>query len=144
LQARHVEVQLLRLHRVERDQVVNDPDFLPLSLNWSHISRTVMSAIPPGLFRQIDLCHTYDLGVAPAKNWIEFDTEIRPNQIRPDVWPTRKGPGEYRLDFVASADNAKPAYRTLSITFTGTWTADERKMFSEHLHVQVQGQKPRK
>ena len=85
----------------------------------------------------IDMCHTYELGVDPASNWFEFDTEIRPNEIRPGVWPTRKGPGKYQLDVVASADNAKPVTRSLEISYTGTWTADEKKMFSKHLVINV-------
>jgi len=143
VRARNVQVTLLRLHRRENGRI-EDPDFLPLSLVWSHVRQTVMPSIPQGLFRHVDLCHAYDPSgrLDVPRPAFELDTEVRPTELRPGVWPTFKGPGEYVVDLAVSADNAKPAYRSVAITFTGTWTADEQEMFANHLVVSVVPSKP--
>jgi hypothetical protein len=137
--ARDVEVTLLRLHRVEGERTSEDPDFLPLSLRWSHVRETVTPAIPPGLFRHIDLCHLDNPGgkLDVPRNSFNFETEVQPTELRPGVWPTWKGAGNYRLDFVIAADNAKPVNRSVTITFTGSWTDDEAEMFAKHLVIRV-------
>ncbi len=136
-EARDVEVQLIRLWRLDGDgKRAQDPVFIPLSLVWSH-SNPPVSARPkllPGLFRHCDLCHV-SRPPDQREAEIEFNTEVRPNEFRPGEWPTLKPPGEYQLEFGVAASNAKTIYRTAAIHFTGQWREPEEEMLGHELRV---------
>jgi hypothetical protein len=46
-------------------------------------------------------------------------------------------PGSYRLVLELAAKNARPIRRTLQITVTGNWFADERQMLERGIAVRV-------
>lgn len=135
-EAQDVEVKLLRLRVVPNGGPGReDRDFLPLNLKWSDSELITVPRIQPKLFKHCDLCNTLSLppGGTPL---MDFRTEVVPNQLRPDIWPTRKKPGNYALDIAVSANNAKVVYKTLRISFAG-WFDDEAMMFNRGLVISV-------
>jgi hypothetical protein len=106
-----------------------------MNLTWSHAAGSVIvTKIDPKLPRHCDLCHVD----YPTRNHIQFNTEVTPNPVAPNVWPTIKPAGTYRLQIAATADNAKPVHRTLKIEFKATWYPTEMDMFSNGLLVSVE------
>ena len=47
------------------------------------------------------------------------------------------GPGEYELDVLVAAENARPSKRTINIRLSGTWYSDEAKMLHAGVGVTV-------
>lgn len=131
--ATDVEVRILALRRQVDGVYVGDEDFRPLNLKWSHSTMTVSPGIGAGLDRHCDLCHVWkNDGEEPL---VEFDTEVEPSEVRPNVWPTRKPPGDYELDLVVIATEARALHRTLGIQFV-KWHDDTNAMFSQGLTIQ--------
>jgi hypothetical protein len=136
--ARNVEVRLLSLQVLGPEGVFeDDPSFIPLGLIWSHsMARSMVAArIPRGVPKHCDLCHVLD-PAGDAPRLFEFDTEVSPRQVGPDLWPTRKPPGTYRGRLVVTADNAGPTYFDFEIKYTG-WFDDETTMFQRGFTVTV-------
>ncbi|HEX2680638.1 MAG TPA: hypothetical protein VHQ03_05040, partial [Candidatus Dormibacteraeota bacterium] len=112
-----------------------DPYFMPMNLTWSHAGgSTEAGKIDPKLPRHCDLCHVD----YPTRAYLQFNTEVTPNQVANGVWPTIKPAGTYRLEVAATADNAQPVHRILKIEFNATWYPTEADMFSRGLTVAVE------
>jgi hypothetical protein len=41
------------------------------------------------------------------------------------------GPGEYQLDILVAAENARPSRWTIALSLRGTWYADEERMLRD-------------
>lgn len=134
-EATDVEIQLLRLWRVEHGRQIEDHDFLPLNLIWADIEVATMPRIQPRLFKHCALCSTTNVG--STNLLLDFRTSVIPKQLRNNVWPSRKPPGHYILNLVASANNAKPVYHSLAIKFA-QWFDDEGEMFSKGLVIKIE------
>ena len=134
--ARGVEVRALELSR--HDAATNaykiDPHFSPLNLTWAHVGGTVAQKIDPELSKHCDLAHIDE----PDSKLLKLNTEVVPNEVAAGVWPTIKPSGHYRLRLAITADNSKPVYRTLSITFAGQWFKTEEDMFTKGIVVRVE------
>lgn len=136
--ARNVEVRLLSLQIQGPDGIFEaDPSFIPLGLNWSHATpkSQVAARLPRGVPKHCDFCHVFDAD-SGAPPLFEFDTEVTPNQVGPDLWPTRKPPGNYRGRLAVTADNGDPRYFDFEIRYTG-WLDDENAMFEQGLTITV-------
>lgn len=128
--ARNVGVRAIKLFRrnPNTNTYAEDPSFMSMDLTWSHANGSVVVAkIDPNLPKHCDLAHVDQ----PKSGFLQFNTEVTPNEVAPGVWPTVKPAGEYRLDVAVTADNAKPLYRTLKIAFDGNWYKTEAEMFTK-------------
>jgi hypothetical protein len=127
LEARSVEVQLLRLWRLSNDGVEElDPVFLPIRLQWAHSGDAVLSTILPGLYHHCDL-----LRIMPGtkdRNWMEFTTEVQPNRFPSGEMPTVKEPGKYIVDLAIAASNAATVSHRVRIEWDGTLGSDDERM----------------
>jgi len=134
--ANNVEVRAIALSRLNpgTGQYENDLTFMPLNLTWSNVGGTVIAKIDAQLPKHCDLAHVDK----PSQAYLQLCTEVVPNQVAPNVWPTIKPAGDYRLRIAATADNSKPVYRALHIAFRGTWYANESDMFTKGCVVTVE------
>lgn len=135
LQAQDVEVKLLTLWKKHPNgRYYEDHNFLPLNLVWSHSLGKIITTpkIQPKIFKHCDLCHTIN---TPSGLLIQFDTDIIPNRVTQNRYPTIIDSGKYRLKIVIVANNSKPLYKTLQIDFTGHWYNDEEEMFRNGLSI---------
>jgi len=146
--ARDVEVKMLRLWIVnDNGETATDALFLPLVLPWSwwpspSLPMVYMPKLIPGMPKHFDL-----IVVAPkqhsrrgGRRWHHRETFSEPwiifqhAYIFPDGVSEkdlmRKPPGQYQLDFIVSASNAKTIYRTAYINFKG-WRNSATEMFSK-------------
>lgn len=137
-EARNVEVKARHLQIVPNGGAGHeDLTFIPMNLQWAHtdgLSRAeqiTAKRIEPGLDKHCNLCAT--LLSTPLLN---FATEVSPTPIKENVYANRKPPGNYLLDIVVAADNAKAVYKTLRIKFEG-WFDDEGEMFKKGLVITV-------
>ncbi len=134
--AQDVMVRLLALELRDADGAYRpDPDFRPFNLKWAHTDDVAVPRIDPFLPRHCDLCHIWNRPGQPLL--LEFDTEVEPNQIRPDVWPTKKSMGNYRITIAVTATNARPLQTTLRIRFSGRWFDRPDEMFSQGLVIEA-------
>lgn len=135
--ARNVGVRAMQLSKLDAatNAYLEDPLFMPMDLTWSHANGSVVVAkIDPELPKHCDLAHVDQ----PSSTHIQFNTEVTPNQVAPNVWPTVKPAGTYLLRVAATADNSKPVYRTLKIAFDGKWYAAEKDMFTKGVVITVE------
>jgi hypothetical protein len=137
-EARNVEVKARHLQIVPNGGTGHeDLTFIPMNLQWAHtdgLSRAeqiTAKRIEPGLDKHCNLC-----GMTNAAPLLNFATEVSPTPIRENVYANRKQPGNYLLDIVIAADNAKAVYKTLRINFGG-WFDDEGEMFKKGLVITV-------
>jgi hypothetical protein len=135
--ARDVGVRAIKLSRLDpkSGEYIVDPHFMAMDLTWAHAGgKVTVAKIDPRLPKHCDLAHVDHSNT----KFLQFNTEVTPNEVAPGVWPTVKPAGTYRLEVAATADNAKPLYRTLKIVFGGTWYATEKDMFSKGLTIEVE------
>ncbi len=140
-QAKDVEVRLLNLRRRVGDRYELDHDFRGgLNLVWEYTHEVTLPQIDRNLSKHCDLLYVKHV----RSLLLEFATNHVPNQIRPGVWPTKWPGGDYRVDLVVVAANARPRYVTLGVQFSGKWLPKEADMFSKGLTIQVvsQSRKP--
>jgi hypothetical protein len=134
--ARQVHVRMTKLWRYSDDGVAaEDQDFLPLNLKWSHLNDITLAALYPELPQHCDLCHV--VHEDPDRSLMDLDTQVTPNQVGPDRYPTRKPPGRYRAQLALYADNVKPIYKNVEMYFTAEWYDDAEQMAQRGLHVTV-------
>jgi hypothetical protein len=135
--AKNVGVRAIKLSRFDPTSGVYqvDPLFMPMDLTWSHANGSVVVAkIDPDLPKHCDLAHVDQ----PSSAYLQFNTEVTPNQVAPNVWPTVKPAGTYELRVAATADNSRPVYGTLKIAFDGMWHKSETDMFTTGVVITVE------
>lgn len=142
--AEKVQVFVSKLFRRHADGTfVEDKDFLPMNLRWSHsqlssnMPEIFAEGISPEMGKHCDFAHILDPNkrkafginlptVANDKTILEFDLEIAPNTLS-HFTP----PGVYRVELKLAAANVKPTIKTIEINHTGDWYTDENKMFAD-------------
>ncbi len=134
--AQGVEVRMICLWRYDSGSYTEDGDFVPMNLLWSHRGTIGTPVLEPKLPQHCDFCYFQrPIPIGDGKAWMDFATEVQPNQVGPDRWPTKKPPGKYRAEIVITADNAKPKSKILAIDFVGEWSDDPVEMAMNLLRV---------
>ena len=130
--AKSVEVFTSSLKRKAADETLREiSSFLPMNLVWSHLKGITYPSINPGSYRHCDLGYIIDpdhpIGIEMVRPY-DFDDSFGdkiPFALDQIVKPNTKGhligPGEYHLEVVLSASNAKSEIRTIYINHTGDW-----------------------
>ena len=119
--------------------------FLPMNLKWSNIGQVYFPRIAPEMGKHCDLGHIVDpmqrhmlredaprLALTTQQTSLSFDV----------VWPSNQrghiiGPGDYRIDLLIAAENARPITITVSIALRGFWVADDTKMLRDGIGVAI-------
>jgi hypothetical protein len=141
LRAVDVAVRLMRLWFLDDQQVwTEDQSFFPMHLKWSHVGSTVTPALDPRLPRHCDFCHTSE----NEPYLFHFETEVEPYEVAPDVFPTIKPAGTYRVQLAVTATNARAQYSIVELKGDGEWSDSAGEMATKHLVPTVirQGAKP--
>ena len=110
-------------------------------------SKIYFRSISPQMGKHCDLGHITDparrrllredapiLNLSDQQTSLAFELMVRPNNRAHIV-----GPGEYQLDILVAAENARPMTKTLSLSIRGTWDADETRMLRDGIGVSVLG-----
>ncbi len=141
-----VEVFATGLEKQQADDSFSEVEsFLPLNLRWSHISKTFVDAISPGMEKHCDIGHIIDpaqratlhmeddpsLGV-PDKTLLSFDFVVKPYTMSHLI-----PPGKYRLSLLIGASNTKPVKKTIEINVTGDWYSNEAEMLREGIGIRM-------
>jgi hypothetical protein len=120
--------------------------FTPMNLKWANIGSIYFPMIAPEMGKHCDLGHIIDpagrslspannapnLGLTAQQTSLAFDLMVVPNNKSHII-----GPGEYELDILVAAQNARPTRRTVAIALKGTWDADETRMLRDGVGVTV-------
>jgi hypothetical protein len=145
--AKNAEVYASKLRRQRADGSWEPIDaFPPMNLKWANLGKIYFPGIAPWMRKQCDIGHMIDpahrhildevpFGLASAdeeKTSLAFDLMAAPS-IRAHI----VGPGEYRLDILLAAENARPVERTIAISVRGTWYADETTMLRDGVGVSL-------
>jgi hypothetical protein len=156
--ARNVEVVALELLVKGADgQFTRDPVFMAMNLKRSHLGDTITPMVHRGVPRPYDLLACYDPQL--QKIWkrteLRFDlstlvspvaaesvtpsviTPAAPGQAvtLPEMFPSSKAPGSYRLVLAVAADEVVPVRRVVEVTWSGTWSNDASDFFKNELNV---------
>ncbi|MEO9048348.1 MAG: hypothetical protein ABI334_01885 [Candidatus Dormiibacterota bacterium] len=135
LEANNVEVQLIRLHVIEDKKESVDPVFLPIRLVWSHVDGPVRDRILPGLYNHVDLLRI--LADDDGEPWLEFLTEVSPNEFPDGEIPNVKPAGHYRLEFAVAAANASTKFYNADIHWSGVLDPHDAGVMEKELVVTV-------
>lgn len=144
--AKDVEVYAKELRRQRADgtwELV--AAFPPMNLRWANVGTIYFPSIAPEMGKHCDLGHIVDpqqrhllhednprLALTNQQTSLAFDLMVAPNHRGHII-----GPGEYRLDILVAAENARPIPRAVSISLRGTWDADETRMLRDGVGVTV-------
>ena len=124
-------------------------EFLPLNLRWAHGQQAAAGpeifaeGISPQMGKHCDLGHVIDPAsrahvgedlpdVQADKTVLALDLEFQPN-TRSHLIP----PGTYQLALRVAAANSTPVTKTIEVTTTGEWFADQARMFREGLGIRI-------
>ncbi len=115
--ARNLEVYAKELSRKRADETWERASaFPPMNLKWANLGKIYAPRL--GLTNQQPSL-AFDLMVAPAH---------RGHII---------GPGEYQLDILVAAENARPTARTIALSLRGIWDADETRMLRDGIGASI-------
>jgi hypothetical protein len=145
--AQSVEVYAKRLWRLRKDrewELVRR--FPPMNLVWSNLRAMYLPLLPQDTGKHCDIAHIIDpanrkdfpeeenknLNLTADKTSLTFDLVARPYHKGHIVEP-----GEYRLEVVVTAMNARPVSRTVEITLQGSWHSQEEKMLRDGVGIRV-------
>jgi hypothetical protein len=148
--ARHAEVYAKELRRQRADGKCERVDaFSPMNLKWSNVVGPFFPRIAPNMGKHCDMAHIAEpalrralgeesprLALNDQQTSLAFDLIAPPNHKGHII-----GPGEYRLDILVAAENARPHKETIAISLRGTWDEDERRMLSDGIGVVVETSK---
>ncbi len=136
LTAKLVEVyaNYLRRKRAEGDWE-RVKEFPLMNLRWSHLGSIYFPSIAPNMGKHCDVGHIADpehrhrlnedskkLKLTNQQASLAFDLMAKPHYRGHII-----GPGEYELDVIVAAENARPIKGTIGIYFSGVWHLDEEK-----------------
>lgn len=144
--AKNVEVYARGLRRRRADDVWERVGaFPPMNLNWANVSSIYFPSIAPEMGKHCDLGHIVDpsrrhalhedaprLALTSQQTSLAFDLMVAPNHKGHII-----GPGEYQLEILVAAENARPITRTVEIFLSGTWYANETRMLSDGVGVSI-------
>jgi hypothetical protein len=148
--AERVQVFAASLSRRNADGNFRKTDeFLPMNLRWAHGQQAAggpeifAEGISPQMGKHCDLGHVMDPesradvgedlpNVPAATSILALDLEFPPN-TRSHLIP----PGTYQLALRVAAANSTPVTKTIEVTTTGEWFADQARMFTEGLGIRM-------
>src|SRR5262249_47485666 len=144
--AKNAEVYALQLRRRRADDSWEQVrTFAPMNLRWSDIDQMYFPSIAADTRKHCNVAHVTD----PAQRvWIgeevarlkltdeecnmAFDVVSKPNHQGHIV-----GPGDYELDILVSAENARPDKRTVRLSLRGPWHDEEGRMLRDGVGISV-------
>jgi hypothetical protein len=141
---RNVEVYAAELRRQRVDGTWERVSaFPPMNLKWANVGVVYFPTIAPEMGKHCDLGHIVDparrhvvgedaprLALTGQQTSLAFDLMVAPNHRGHII-----GPGDYHLDILVAAENARPVTRTVSISLTGTWDSDETRMLRDGVGI---------
>jgi hypothetical protein len=144
--AKNVEVYARELHRQRTDGTWEYvAQFPPMNLRWTNVGVIYFPSIAPEIGKHCDLGHIVDptqrhllhednprLKLNSNQTSLAFDLMVAPNHRGHII-----GPGEYRLDILVAAENARPLARKVSISLRGVWDPDETLMLRDGVGISV-------
>jgi hypothetical protein len=120
-------------------------EFPAMNLNWANCGTIYFPHIAPKMGKHCDIGHIVDsarrhllgedaprLALTDQVASLAFDLMVAPNHKGHIV-----GPGEYQLDILVAAENARPIRRTVAVSLHGTWDADETRMLRDGAGVTI-------
>jgi hypothetical protein len=144
-QAELVQVYVAKLLREsDADRVFRDFEgFLPMNLKWAHAQEIFTPGISPTMGRHCRLGHLFDPqarkevcdeleGVPDDHTILSLDLEVTTG-IRSHLIP----PGTYRLQLKIAASNCAVMTKTLKLTISGKWFAEETRMYRDGVAVEI-------
>ncbi|MGH2359405.1 MAG: hypothetical protein ACRDGM_02535 [bacterium] len=144
--ARNVEVYAERLQRRRADGTLEPLNsFPPMNLKWANLGQIYFPSIAPKMGKHCDIGHITEPAQRPAVNEenpaltlsnqqcsLTFDLMVAPNHRGHII-----GPGEYFLEILVAAENAKPVPKTVRLNLPGPWYPDETRMLRDGVGVEV-------
>ncbi len=144
--AKNVEVYAKELHRRRVDGTWERVDvFPPMNLKWANVGTIYFPNIAPDMGKHCDVGHIVDparrhllrenapsLVLTNQQTSLAFDLMVAPNHRGHII-----GPGEYRLDILVAAENARPIKRAIAISLPGAWYVDETIMLRDGVGVTI-------
>lgn len=146
--AKNVEVYANDLQRKRADGTWERVStFPPMNFKWANIVGIgfYFPNIAPGMGKHCDIGHIVDpskrhdlneyapkLDLTYQQTSLTFDLISAPNHKGHII-----GPGDYRLEVLVAAENARPITRTIAISLKGIWDADETKMLRDGVGISV-------
>jgi hypothetical protein len=126
----------------ELGEFIEDENFLPLNLKWSHYGYSTAPKIQPHLFKYLDFGHVqkssdYNGEFLPyfgikstATVFIELEVDTRPNTGSHILLP-----GEYIITIVFAGNNVSPKEIAYRLFFKDEWSDNEEIMLSEIIKI---------
>lgn len=119
--------------------------FPPMNLKWAHLNSMYFPSIAPGMGKHCNIGHIVDPACrhllnedAPRLNLTDQQTSLA---FEVFAVPNHKGhivgPGEYRLELLIAAENARPLRRTIEVSLEGKWYPDETQMLRDGVGVRM-------
>jgi len=145
--AKDVEVYAKELRRKRADGTWERvAAFPPMNLRWANAGGLIyFPSIAPEMGKHCDVGHIVDpqrrhllrednqsLHLNNTEASLAFDLMVAPNHRGHII-----GPGEYQLDLLVAAENARPLPRTVSISLRGPWDVDEMRMLRDHVGIGI-------
>lgn len=151
--ANRVQVYLNKVSKKHPDErYYEERQFQPMNLKWSNPKsqndpEIYASQILPGMGKFCDLGHIFDPtfrqfylnspGICipgdPDPLLFEFELEVQPFTGSHLVKI-----GEYILELIIAAENAKPMTKKVTLNFYGPWTLVENTMFNNGIGIRIQ------
>jgi hypothetical protein len=147
--ASNVEVFLEEILIKHADGVYHKwEEFLPLNLRWSHFESAIFfHIISPDMYKHCDIGHIIDpqkLDIIEADDLFLMMRHQRGDIIfnldfatKPLTGTYILKPGEYRLNLVISAANAKVVKKRIDLNVRGIWAQDQDRMLSEGIGISL-------
>jgi len=117
-----------------------------MNLKWANLGGNIyFPIISPEMGKHCDVAHVADpanraaLGETPPAPYpanrtaMAFDLMAAPNHRGHIV-----GPGEYEMEVLVAAENARPLRKIVKLRLTGDWYADEQRMLRDGVGVTVE------
>jgi hypothetical protein len=145
--ARNVEVYARILKRQRIDGTWEKVNlFPPMNLKWANIGNIFFPRISPEMGKHCDIGHIVDpsrrhllnedspkLDLTDLQTSLAFDLMVAPNHKGHII-----GPGNYQLQIIVAAENARPTKKTILIILQGTWYANETKMLQDGVGLSIE------
>ncbi len=129
IRANKVEVIIRKKYTEdEMGKFVEDKNFLPLNLKWSHDGVIIRESIAPSLSRYCDFGHIDKPDLIDLLK-LDLDLEVKPNTGSNFI-----NPNKHRFEITAVADNSNPVTKIFEIEFDYFWDDNEKYMLEKGLN----------